>query len=206
MSVGAPERSPEVEAARARAALVYEKTARLARINMTAQGLSGVFGMGVNLAVDLAAIPFYLRHWNAIREIYGKGGISLEAAKAYLQPNIGFLIEDLVFDKALGSTPILGVYFNAAFAKALTWRLGGWFGALCALGEADGPISERLTRASLQLTREIFAADLGSFNTLKFPTPDRERFIRFIAATDGLTEAEAQERVDKALAALAGEG
>lgn len=194
--------------ARARAGEVYDRTARLARLNMGAQGASGFFGMGVNLAVDVAAIPFYARHWNAIRGIYGKGAISVDAASAYLQPNVGFIVEDLVFDKALGSVPVAGIYFNAAFAKALTWRLGAWFGMLCALGDgregAEGDVSEILTRSSLQLTREMFAASSGSLRTLRFPTPERERFVGFVAAMDGLTRAEAEDRVQRALDALAG--
>lgn len=191
-------------AAEERARLVYLKTAQLATTNMTAQGLSGLVGMGVNLVVDVAAAPFYVRHWNAIRAIYGKGAISLEGAGAYLRPNLGFIVEDIVFDKALGSIPVVGAYFNAAFAKALTWRLGAWFGVLCALGDEEEQVSELLTRASLQLTREMFAADIGSFNTLRFPTPDEEAFIRFIASTDGLTQEVALKRMNKALDVLAG--
>lgn len=200
-----------------RAGLVYDKTAHLAALNMGAQGVSGFVGMGVNLVVDVAAIPFYARHWNEIRAIYGKGALSLDRASAYLQPNVGFIVEDLIFDKALGSLPILGVYFNAAFAKALTWRLGAWFGVLCALGEeargaaagareaktADD-VSDVVTRVSLQLTREVFAANVGSLQTLRFPTPERATFVRFIASMDGLTNAMAQERMERALDVLSG--
>ncbi|HZG91532.1 MAG TPA: hypothetical protein VEZ42_15075, partial [Pseudonocardia sp.] len=56
-----------------RAARVYEKTRSLANGNALAQGASGIFGGGVNLLVDAAAIPFYVDLWNGVRRIYGRG-------------------------------------------------------------------------------------------------------------------------------------
>ncbi len=183
-----------------RAIEVYRKTRSLANKNAIAQGFSGAFGLGVNLAVDIAALPFYAGLWNDIRNIYGKGTITLPAAKAYLRPNLGFLAQDLLWDKMVGSVPVVGIPFNVAFAKALTWRLGAWFGILSALGEEIGA-EEMLVRSTMQLTREIFPSNGDVFT---FKTPHQVTFVAFIAAQDGLNAQEAQRRTQAALNVLTG--
>lgn len=184
---------------RARAELVYEKTRRLATGNLIAQGASGFFGFATNLLVDAAAIPFYADLWNQIRDVYGKGSITAEAAKAYLQPNLGFLAQDLLWDKVVGSIPIIGVPFNIVFAKALTWRLGAWFGLLSAIGDEDDVDS--LTEVTMQLTREVFPSSRSVFD---FAAPDRDVFVTFIASVDGLSTEEARDRTQRALDVLQG--
>jgi hypothetical protein len=190
----------DVEAAkRARAQQVYDRTRTLATGNLIAQGASGFFGFAANLLVDAAAIPFYAQLWNEIRDIYGKGEITAEATRAYVKPNIGFLAQDLLWDKIVGSIPIIGVPFNIAFAKALTWRLGAWFGFLSAIdGEDD---VEALTAATMDLVREVFPSSRSVFD---FAAPDRDVFVEFIASVDGLTTDEVQDRTKAALDALRG--
>jgi hypothetical protein len=190
----------DVEAAkRARAQQVYDRTSRLATGNVVAQGASGFFGFAANLLVDAAAIPFYAQLWSEIRGIYGKGEITAEAAKAYLKPNIGFLAQDLIWDKIVGSIPIIGVPFNIVFAKALTWRLGAWFGFLSAIdGEED---DAALTETTLRLVREIFPSSRSTFD---FTAPDRDVFVEFIASIDGLTTDEVHDRTKAALDVLRG--
>jgi len=190
----------DVEAAkRARAQRVYDRTSTLATGNLIAQGASGFFGFAANLFVDVAAIPFYAQLWSEVRGIYGKGEITTEAAKAYLKPNIGFLAQDLLWDKIVGSIPIIGVPFNIAFAKALTWRLGAWFGFLSAIdGEDD---VEALTEATMQLVREVFPSSRSVFD---FAAPDRDVFVEFIASVDGLSTDEVQDRTKAALDVLRG--
>lgn len=183
-----------------RASRVYERTRRLANGNAWVQGLSGVFGMGANWVVDVAVIPYYAELWNDIRKIYGRGEITLTAATAFLKPNLGFLVQDLVWDKLVGSIPIVGIPFNIAFAKALTWRLGAWFGLLSALGD-DGNPDEMVTRSSMQLTREIFPSTGSVFS---FEAPKKDVFVAFIAAQDGITQGEAKRRMAVALQALQG--
>lgn len=184
-----------------RAARVYEKTGGLANGNALAQGASGLFGGGVNLLVDAAAIPFYVDLWNEVRRIYGRGEITLQAAREYLKPNMAFLVQDLVWDKAIGSIPIIGIPFNIAFGKALTWRLGAWFGMLAALGADSGGDAE-LAQSTLALVKQVFPADGGVFS---WSAPDKEVFVAFISSVDGLTEAEARGRTEAALRALRGE-
>ena len=186
-------------AARARAETVYEKTRGLATGNLVAQGISGFFGFGTNLLVDAAAIPFYADLWNQVRDVYGKGRITKEATKAYLGPNLGFLAQDLLWDKAVGSIPIIGIPFNIAFAKALTWRLGAWFGFLSAMTDEDD--DESLTESTMRLTREVFPSSRSVFD---FAAPDRDVFVSFIASVDGLTTDDVRDRTQKALQALQG--
>lgn len=188
-------------AKRDRAVKVYEKTRTLANGNAIAQGASGLFGGGVNLLVDAAAIPFYAELWNEIRRIYGHGEITLDAAKEYLRPNLTFLVQDLVWDKAVGSIPIIGIPFNIAFGKALTWRLGAWFGLLAALG-ADGSGGPELSQATLSLVKQVFPNEGSLFS---WNAPDQEVFVGFISSVDGLTHSEAHQRTEAALRALRGE-
>ncbi|MER6827562.1 hypothetical protein ABT352_16395 [Streptosporangium sp. NPDC000563] len=184
-----------------RAARVYERTSTLATGNVLAQGASGFFGGGANLVVDVIAIPFYIDLWNDVRSIYGRGHITGEAAKEYLKPNIPFLAQDLLWDKLVGSIPIVGIPFNIAFAKALTWRLGAWFGMLSAIG-GDSTPNEKITASTMELTRRIFPS-LG--DTFSFKAPDRDVFVSFVASVDGLTHQEAQNRAEEALRVLRGE-
>jgi hypothetical protein len=177
-----------------RAAMAYDRTKRMADRNALAGAASGVFGMGVNWIVDVAAIPFYTDLWNDIRGTYGKGSITLEAARRYLKPNIMFLVQDFVVDKILGAIPIFGIRFNYICAKALTWRLGAWFAVLSALGEEKDP-SKALIESTMELTRRFFPANQS---ILDFEEPSREQFIEFIAAVDGLTQSEAAARAKAA--------
>lgn len=188
-------------AKRDRATRVYARTRSLANGNALAQGASGLFGGGVNLLVDAAAIPFYVDLWNDVRRIYGRGEITLQAAQEYLRPNTAFLVQDLVWDKAIGSIPIIGIPFNIAFGKALTWRLGAWFGMLAALG-ADGAGDPELAQSTLALVKQVFPADGGVFS---WSAPDEEVFVAFISSVDGLSEDEARDRTEAALRALRGE-
>ncbi|NYJ06581.1 hypothetical protein [Petropleomorpha daqingensis] len=174
-------------------------TQSLATGNLIAQGASGLFGFAANLFVDVAAIPFYAQLWSEVRGIYGKGEITQGAAKAYLKPNVGFLVQDLVWDKIVGSIPIIGVPFNVVFAKALSWRLRAWFGFLSAIdGEDD---DQALTEATMQLVREVFPDNRSIFD---FAAPDRDVFVEFIASVDGLTTDEVHDRTKAAVDALRG--
>jgi hypothetical protein len=183
-----------------RAIRVYEKTKALADGNAWAQGLSGIMGLGMNLLVDVVMIPFYVGLWNDIRGVYGKGSISVSAAQAYLKPNLDFMVQDFIWDKVVGSIPIVGIPFNIAFAKALAWRLGAWFGLLSALSNEE-KYEETLIRSTMQLVKELFPSVGDVFS---FKQPEEDKFIQLISSLDGLTPAVAQERSQKALDALRG--
>lgn len=187
-----------------RAEKAYTKTDDLATFNIWAQGVSGFFGIGVNWIVDLGVIPLYTDLWNDIRSIYGKGKITLHAAKEYLKPNMGFLLRDLIWDKGMGSIPILGIPYNVAFARAMTWRLGTWFGMLAAIGDGSTSVNDlkgEITRNSMALTREMFPSVGDVFD---FKTPEKEVFISFVSSLDGLTPNVAIKRSRAALDALHG--
>jgi hypothetical protein len=110
-------------------------------------------------------------------------------------------VQDVVWDKAIGSIPIIGIPFNIAFGKALTWRLGAWFGMLAALGTGTGADAE-LSRSTLALVKQVFPTDGSVFS---FSAPDQEVFVAFIASVDGLSPDQARERTEAALRALRGE-
>lgn len=189
------------EQAVSRAGEVYERTRRLANGNMWVQGASGVFGSGLNLVVDAVLIPFYAELWNDVRQVYGKGKITVQAAKEYLRPNIMFLAQDLLWDKLVGSIPIVGIPFNIAFGKALTWRLGAWFGMLSATS-TEGPADAQLTRTSLELVKAVFPATSDVF---AFKAPDRDVFVSFIASVDGLAPSDMADRTTRALDVMRGQ-
>ncbi len=106
-----------------RATQVYQVTQRTATMNAWAQGISGLIGQGLNLAVDVAVLPLYAGMWTEIRNIYGKGQITSQAVLSYIKPNLGFLAADLALDKGMGLFPVIGAPFNAAFASAFGWLL-----------------------------------------------------------------------------------
>ncbi|MFF8942480.1 hypothetical protein ACF1A5_09420 [Streptomyces sp. NPDC014864] len=186
-----------------RAARVYGLTGDLALSNMWWQGLSAVVGFGVPILVDGAALVAYSDLWSDVRTIYGKGRISAHAAKEYLKPNLGFLVQDFLWDKVIGQIPLIGIPFNVAFAKATTWRLGAWFGALAALGDGDDEATNgQVVGASMDLIKRLFPSTGSVFD---FKSPDRETFIALIASLDGLSAKTAEDRFNNALAALRGE-
>ena len=107
-----------------------------------------------------------------------------------------------MWDKGVGTVSIIGIPFNIAFAKALTWRLGAWFGLLSALGEECNS-NDLLIRSTMQLIREIFPSVGRVFN---FKAPDEHAFVTLIASLDGLTRQTADERTKRALDVLGGKG
>ena len=191
-----------------RAEQVYGLTKGLALPNAIVQGISGIFGSGIPLLIDAGALFFYWKMWNDIRAIYGHGAITKKAAIAYLRPNISYLVQDLIFDKGVGAfVPIVGIPLNFIFAKALTWRLGAWFGLLSAMAKARSannipdPI---LTRYSLALVQQFFPPETLAIFTES--EPDKDDFINFVASLEGLSDEEARKRLQNALDALQGKG
>jgi hypothetical protein len=170
-----------------RAKKVYNITQKLSNPNALAQAGSGIIGMGLNVLVDLFVLPLYAKMWDDIREVYGHGVITKKAAIAYLKPNINYIAHDLLFDKICGTVPLVGISFNYIYAKALTWRLGAWFGLLSALAKANGTDNipdELLTKCSFDLVRKFFPRENIEF--FEFKEPDKDEFIEFIANLETL--------------------
>ncbi|WP_419998689.1 hypothetical protein [Streptomyces boninensis] len=191
------------QAKQQRADEVYDLTQKVATAGMWAEGLSGVVGFGLPVLVDAGMIGVYSDMWNDIRGVYGKGKITAHAAQEYIKRNIRFLIQDFVWDTVLGNVPVAGAFFNVVFAKATTWRLGIWFGALAALGEEDEKVlNSDVSMATATIVRELFP-ELGS--PFDFKTPDREIFTSLLVGLDGLTTKDAKGRLDDAMKALRGE-
>lgn len=184
-----------------RAQTVYRMTSRTAAASSVIQAVSALFFGGmIHLAVDGAAIAFYVDLFNEIRGVYGRGRITKEAAWAYLQPNLAFILGDLVLDKLLGMLPVAGSYFCYVFSRSLTFRLGAFFGALSALGE-DAPNDILLEKVS-QLVQELFPREGFLF---RLSDPDQDSFVALIAGLEGLDAKAAEARLATALHVLRGE-
>lgn len=164
------------------------------------QFVVSLFGGWLHLLADGVALAFYTDMWNEIRAVYGKGMISADAAKVYLWPNLSFIIGDLLLDKGLGMIPLAGSIFCYWFARALTFRLAALFGVLAALDE-ETPEAVVLEKVS-NLIQELYPRKSFLFT---LTDPDMDTFITLLASMEGLKGAEAETRLETALAFLRGE-
>lgn len=190
-----------------RAEEVYRLTSDASTLNSLIQAASGIIGSGANWVADLGVIPLYIDLWNNIRQVYGKGSITREAATAYLKPNLPYIVADLLVDK-IASTflPIIGVPINYTYAKALTWRLGAFFGMISALGEEAHTYGD-LSRMSARVVAELFPLEeLSLLKTLTFryKNPDKTSFIEILSGLDGISLEDAQKRIEVARDVLSG--
>lgn len=186
--------------AQSRAHTAYRKTSDTAMSASIIQAVFSLPGGWMHLAVDGAAVAFYIDLWNEIRVIYGRGRISRQAALAYLKPNLTFILGDLLLDKLLGMLPFAGSFFCFLFARAITWRLGAFFALTTALGE-QAPSSVMLEKIAC-LVQALFPR--GDF-LFTLNDPDKAIFISLIAGLENLDAAQAEARITTALNVLRGE-
>lgn len=183
-----------------RAEEVYRVTQSAAGTNSLVQAVSGTFGMGWNLAADVAVIPLYVSMWNDIRGIYGQGKIGMDEAIAFIKLNLPYLAADLLMDKALGTIPVVGIPINYTYAKALTWRLGAFFGLMAALDSSHEDVT--IARACAEVIEKLFpmkSLNIWDTITFQYKAPDRELFIKLLSRFYRLSPAEAQQRFEQAL-------
>lgn len=154
----------------------------------------------IHLAVDGLCLGYQMTIINDISDLYGKPRITLDAALAYLRPNMRFILANLALDKGLGvAVPVLGLPFCYIFARALTWRLGTFFTATAAM-DADIPRPLLLEKLA-GLVAELFPRR----DFFGLANPDKEKFVALIAGLEGLSAAQAEARITTALAVLSGE-
>ena len=164
--------------------------------NSATQALTGLGGFPFTIAADAAVIPMiYMPLWNDIRKVYGHVPVDSNALMGIIGNILPEVLADLVMDKILGNVPILGVYFNAVCAKAMTWRHGILFAFLSSRG-SDIPSGS--VRKAMELIRVAFPQR----EMFKFQTPDKETFIRLVTSAEGLSVPELNSRIDKALGIL----
>lgn len=185
---------------------VYRITKNAANTNSFIQGGSGFFGMGWNLAADAVVLPLYVGMWNQIRDIYGQGSISVDDGVTFVRVNVPYLINDLIVDKALGTIPIVGIPLNYTYARALTWRLGIFFGLMAAIGA--GHEDTTIARTAAEAIEKLFPfGELGLWKTVTFQhqSPDRETFVHLLARYYYMSPEQAQDRLQQALDILMAE-
>ena len=115
---------------------VYKMIKNKSNSNTFIQGIIGFIGFPSTLIVDGVVIfTHYEPLINDIRKLYGRQ----EILSKDLSPVIGEIVKELLFDvavdKLLSHVPVVGAYFNAVSAKALTWRLGMLITIISARGE-----------------------------------------------------------------------
>jgi len=181
-----------------RATTAYKLTQGRANANTTVQALSGLVGFPWNLGVDAAVIPtIYIPLWNRIRGVYGHRPVEGNSSKILLKilPEV---FVDLAVDKALGSIPIAGAYFNAICAKTLTWRLGILFTFLSSRGSN---VDNEVVGKAMKLIRGMFPQK----SMWKFETPSRELFVEIARSVSGDSPKAFNNKIDRALRSLINE-
>lgn len=113
----------------------YQAISETAGSNTFMQGLSGLFGFPWTLITDVGVLfTHYGPMINKLRGIYGRNPVDSKLKDVLVNVKEEVLF-DIVVDKVLGNIPLLGVYFNAICAKAMTWRIGMLFSIMSSRGE-----------------------------------------------------------------------
>lgn len=171
--------------------VIYNAINQIANNNLTIQGISGLIGFPATLIVDGAVLfTHYAPLVNSIREIYGQPPVDKDSMITVIKGVSSELLFDFTFDKIVGQIPIVGVYFNAICAKALTWRLGMLFAVLSAEGKE---IEKNNVRRIIKLIRSLFPQK----DIFKFSKPNFDIFCKLLSSASELNTFE--EKVAQAL-------
>lgn len=159
---------------------IFDKVYRMINENATSnallQGVSGMIGFPVNLAVDAVVVfKLYKPMINDIRQLYGRTVLTENDLIPVLSGLVKEILTDLVVDKVLGSVPVAGAYFNAISAKALTWRLGMLVAILSSRGE-------EFTKQNLMNVSRLVRNLNPQADMLKFAKPDYESFKKVVVS------------------------
>jgi uncharacterized protein (DUF697 family) len=164
--------------------------------NTLIQGLTGLVGFPFTLIADGAVIfTHYGKMLNEVRSLYGRSPVSEEVVIPIVKGISSEILFDIVADKFLGQVPILGIYFNAICAKAMTWRLGVLFTMLASRGEE---IDENRAKETAKLIRNVFPQN----DTFKFKQPSYATFEKLVVSVFENTVEEYNSKIDKALGAF----
>lgn len=168
-----------------------------ANSNVALQGFSGVFGFPATILVDgMTIFTHYAPMIDRIRALYGKEPLTKEVYAPILKNITSEILFDIVFDKVAGQIPIIGIYFNAICAKALTWRLGILF-AICSSLEKDITNAETLSKI-IVLIRNLFPQK----DSFKFTKPDFNTYKKVMSSITNNTEEAFTNKISEALKAF----
>lgn len=154
----------------------YKIINKKANTNSLIQGVSGIAGFPATIAVDgIVIFSHYEPMIDEIRALYGFSPLEKDAAMPLISSICKEILIDIVMDKILGQIPVVGVYFNAICAKALTWRLGMVFTIISSRGEE---INYNNFSDVVKLVRNITPQS----DMLKFTRPDYGMFKRIVVS------------------------
>lgn len=166
---------------------------RKASSNSLIQGLSGIAGFPLTLAVDGAVVlTHYTPLLNEIRALYDRNPVNEDVLMPIIKGASNEILFDLVADKALGSIPLVGIYFNAICAKTMTWRLGILFSMMASRGEN---MLEDDVKNTMKLIRHVFPQS----ETFKFKKPNYISFEKLLTSVHENSESVYQDKVESAL-------
>lgn len=172
----------------------YDLINDYANSNVGLQGISGLVGFPLTIAVDGAVIfTHYAPMINKIRQLYELEPFSKEYLTDILKNISKDIVFDLLVDKVVGQVPIIGVYFNAISAKSFTWRLGILFSILSSSAEKD----MEYIKKTVELIRNIFPQK----DVFKFTKPDYQSFKKIMMSIDN-DDVLFRDRIDEALKAF----
>lgn len=168
-----------------------------ANSNVALQGFSGIFGFPATIIADgMTIFTHYAPMIDRIRALYGKEPLTKEVYAPILKNITSEILFDIVFDKVAGQIPVVGIYFNAICAKALTWRLGILFAVSSNL-EWDITDAEMLNKVTM-LIRNVFPQK----DVFKFTKPDYNTYKKIMLSIQNNDEEVFADKINEALKAF----
>ncbi|MGM0410439.1 MAG: hypothetical protein ACQEQF_06705 [Bacillota bacterium] len=181
---------------KSRANRAYDLINETTQKNMILQGVSGFFGPMGALGTDVYVIvKIYSPMINNIRKIYGRKPLDKNILVDFVKGALKEVLNDMIFDKGLGSIPVMGVYFNAICARAMTWRIGILFTMLASRGEKA---KVKQIKETMILIRKVFPNE----SNVKFKKPEQRIFNKIVTSVEGEDIETYDKKIDDALSAF----
>ena len=170
--------------------VIYRMINGKANSNAFIQGVTGITGFPSTLVVDgIVILTHYEPLINDIRKLYGREEISVKDMSPMMGSIIKEILLDIVTDKFLGHVPVVGAYFNAVSAKALTWRLGMLITIISSRGE---DLTKDNISSVIKLVRYITPLN----KLLKLKKPDYEVFKKVVISADSAEDGETENKAN----------
>jgi hypothetical protein len=164
-----------------RAARVYSIINDYTRGNMFIQGLAGLFGSGVPVITDVAAVGLYAVMWSDINSVYGhKAKFGWSELWTMIKGSWLVFAADIGVDKLIEQIPVLGIPSNVLAAKILTWRIGYYLGVISALGAYAGTAKQG---ENAKLIAE-YSSTIFPRSVFTLSSPDQQVFIETLAQVE----------------------
>lgn len=176
--------------------VIYKMINSKANSNAFIQGVSGVAGFPSTIAIDgMVLLTHYEPMINDIRGLYGRSRLTAKDLAPVLSGLFKEILVDIAVDKIMGHVPVLGVYFNAISAKALTWRLGMLTTVLSSRGED-------FTQDNLSNVIKLIRNITPQTDMFKFTKPNYEAFKKIVFSVKDDDFAKFEDKLKTALEAF----